>query len=80
MGFGVNVIGMRLNNGWSEYDAVMTPLKTDKLITIENKTYTIAQWTEKMGYGESVIRGRLKLGWSEFDAVMTPVRYQRKTA
>ena len=44
------------------------------LITIENDTRTIAQWTEKMGYGEMVINNRLNLGWSDYDAVMTPVR------
>ena len=80
MGYGRDVIWNRLKDGWSDYDAVMTPVHIDKLITIKNKTRTIAQWTKEMGYGESVIRNRLKLGWSEFDAVMTPVRYQRKTA
>ena len=80
MGFNETVIYCRLNRGWSEYDAVMTPVETGKLITIKNETRTIFQWTEKMGYGESVIRGRLKLGWSEYRSVMTPVRYKRKTA
>ena len=78
MGFGRNVIRDRLNLGWSEYDAVMTPVQV-RLITIENDTWTIAQWTEKMGYGKTVILGRLKMGWSEYNAVMTPVK-QRKSA
>jgi len=78
-GYNETVIYCRLNMGWSDYDAVMTPVETGKLITIGNETYTIFQWTEKMGYGESVIRGRLKLGWSEYRAVMTPVK-QRKSA
>jgi len=81
MGFGESVIWHRLKMGWSEYDAVMTPINGKiKLITIGNETYTIAQWTKKMGYGESVIYNRLEDGWSEFDAVMTPVRYKRKSA
>ena len=74
MGYGRGVIQGRLNLGWSEYDAVMTPVETGKLITIKNETRTIVQWTEKMGYGESVIHDRLKMGWSEYRAVMTPVR------
>ena len=78
MGFNKNVIQNRLNMGWSEYDAVMTPVQI-KLIAIGNETYTIAQWENKMGYGKNVIQGRLNLGWSEFDAVMTPVK-QRKSA
>ena len=78
MGFGRNVIWDRLELGWSDYDAVMTPVQF-RLITIGNKTWTIAQWTEKMGYGKTVIRTRLKMGWSEYRAVMTPVK-QRKSA
>ena len=74
MGYGEMIIYNRLKRGWSEYDAVMTPVEIGKLITIKNETRTIVQWTEKMGYGESVIRGRLKLGWSEYRAVMTPVK------
>jgi len=79
MGYGESVIYARLDRGWSDYDAVMTPVETDRLITIGNETYTIAQWTTKKGYGAKVIWKRLNLGWSEYKAVMTPVR-QRKTA
>ena len=50
------------------------------LITINNETWTMAQWEKKMGYEENVIRQRLKYGWSEYRAVMTPVRYKRKSA
>jgi len=48
------------------------------LITIENETYTIVQWAEKMGFSRTVIYRRLERGWSEFDAVMTPLRYIKK--
>ena len=79
-GYGKTVIRTRLNSGWSDYDAVMTPIDGKiKLITIEGKTYTIVQWAKKMGYGKSVIQGRLKMGWSEFDAVMTPVRHRKSS-
>jgi len=80
MGYGESVIYTRLNIGWSDYDAVMTPVETDRLITIENETYTIAQWTKEKGYGKTVIKKRLERGWSEYKAVMTPVRYKRKSA
>jgi len=79
MGYKIGTIKTRLNRGWSEYDAVMTPVETDRLIAIGSKTYTIAQWTDEMGYGRSVIQSRLKLGWSEYRAVMTPIK-QRKSA
>ena len=76
MGYGKHVIFMRLNSGWSEYDAVMTPVQI-RLITIGNETYTIAQWTEKKGYGSKVIHTRLNRGWSEYDAVMTQVHIKK---
>ena len=80
MGFKQNVIYDRLNKGWSEFDAVMTPVNGKiRLITIASVTLTIAQWENKMGYGRNVIQNRLNKGWSEFDAVMTPVK-QRKSA
>ena len=54
--------------------------RNNHLITIDDVTLTIAQWTKEMGFSKSVIQDRLKSGWSEFDAVITPVRYQRKSA
>ena len=74
MGFEESVIYNRLKLGWSEYDAVMTPVETGKLITIGNETRAIAQWTTKMGFNRTLIQSRLRLGWSEYKAVMTPVR------
>ena len=77
MGYGEQVIYQRLERGWSEYKAVMTPVVTVKLITIGNDTRTIAQWAEKMGYGENVIYMRLERGWSEYKAVTTPIRVKK---
>ena len=79
MGFNKNIIWQRLEDGWSEYDAVMTPVQV-RLITIESETRTIAQWTKEMGFNKNVIWKRLEAGWSEYRAVMTPVRYKRKSA
>jgi len=73
MGFSASVIYRRLELGWSEFDAVMTPVETDRLIAIGSKTYTISEWTTEMGFSASVIYRRLELGWSDYDAVMTPV-------
>ena len=78
MGYKIGTIKTRLNRGWSEYDAVMTPIDGKiRLITIENDTRTIAQWTKEMGYGASVIQNRLNRGWSEYKAVMTPVHVKK---
>ena len=74
MGFGEKVIFDRLKMGWSESDAVLTPVHTTRLIKIDSKTYTIPEWTKEMGFKQNVIYDRLKDGWSERDAVLTPVR------
>ena len=78
MGYGKTVIQTRLDRGWSDYDAVMTPVHTDKLITDGVKILTIAQWGIEMGYGKTVIQTRLDRGWSESDAILTTVK-NRKT-
>ena len=74
MSFGNHVIRDRLKLGWSEYDAVMTPLETVRLITFRGETRTIVEWERKMGYNEKVIKGRLRMGWSEEKAILTPMR------
>ena len=68
------------NCRWSTNVEQANNKRTNRLITIENETLTMAQWEKKMGYKQGVIERRLNLGWSEFAAVMTPVRYQRKSA
>jgi len=74
MSFGKSVIQDRLKSGWSEFDAVMTPLETVKLITFRDETLTISEWENKMGYNATVIKNRLRLGWSEEKAILTPMR------
>jgi len=61
------------NCKWSTQKEQVNNRRSNRFITIDGKTLTIAQWAEKMGFGESVIWHRLKLGWSEYKAVMTPV-------
>ena len=79
MSFGESVIWKRLENGWSERDAVLTPVHTGRLITDGFKTRTIAEWTTKMGYGRSVIQRRLNLGWSELEAITIPIGGKRRS-
>jgi len=67
------------NCKWSTKAEQQNNQRSNRLITIENDTRTIAQWAKEMGYGESVINKRLDMGWSEFDAVMTPVRFRSKS-
>ena len=66
------------NCKWSTQTEQVNNRRSNRLITIDDVTLTIAQWAKKMGFGKKVIGDRLKLGWSEFDAVMTPVRQYAK--
>ena len=68
------------NCRWSTKAEQENNKRTNRLITIDDVTLTIAQWEKKMGFSKNVIWERLKSGWSEYKAVMTPVRYQRKSA
>ena len=82
MGFNREVIRKRLKMGWSERDAVLTPIKqyeASRLITIGCVSLTISEWTKKMSFGKNVISNRLASGWSELKAVTTPINtaYQR---
>lgn len=76
--FNEGVIKRRLSRRWSEYDAVMIPVHTDKRITIYSKTLTIIEWAKEMNFSKSVIQNRLSRGWSEHDAILTPVRHKTK--
>lgn len=46
---------------------------TNRLITINGTTKTVAQWAQDVGIHEDRIHNRLKRGWNEYDAVMLPL-------
>ena len=62
------------NCRWATKAEQQNNQRSNRLITIDDVTLTIAQWTKEMGFDKTVIKNRLKIGWSEFAAVMTPVR------
>ena len=66
------------NCKWSTKAEQQNNRRYNRLITIDDVTLTIAQWTKEMGFNEHCISRRLNDGWSEFDAVMTPVRHRKR--
>jgi hypothetical protein len=44
-----------------------------RLLTIDGKTQTMAEWSEECGIALRTIWERCNLGWSDADAVTTPV-------
>lgn len=62
----------RLRHGWSLEDALKTPLKKGRLITVGGQRKTSCGWSKITGVKASTILVRLKLGWKPRDAVKTP--------
>lgn len=48
------------------------------ILTYNNKTMTIIDWSKKLGISLRIIRRRLKSGWSIEDTLCTPVDQKRK--
>ena len=48
------------------------------ILTYNNKTMTIIDWSKKLGISLRIIRRRLKSGWSIEDTLCTPVGQKRK--
>ena len=61
------------NCKWSDSKDQANNRRSNRLITIDDVTLTIAQWAKKMGFGRNVIWDRLEAGWSDYDAVITSV-------
>jgi hypothetical protein len=47
--------------------------RNNRLLTVDDKTQTLAAWAEESGIAYLTIFYRLKRGWSGKDAVSTPV-------
>ena len=52
--------------------------RNNYLLTFNNKTMTIAEWSDKLDINYSTLRGRLKLGWSAKKTLTTPINNNKK--
>lgn len=83
-GISYSAIKGRINKlGWSPEEALgfrehSKITKTSRVITIDNESYTMAEWARKRNIKYSVVQGRLALGWTEREALGFDV-HQRKT-
>ena len=62
------------NCKWATRQEQANNRRTNRSITINGQTLTVAQWARKLGISCFVIHTRLYNGLSEHDAVMSPVK------
>ena len=62
------------NCRWATGEEQANNRRSNRIITIDGQSLTVAQWARKLGISCHVIHSRLYAGRSEHDAVMTPLR------
>ena len=63
------------NCRWVTQKVQQNNRRNNRLLTYNNETLTISQWSEKLGFKRSVIGQRINgMGWSVEKALTTPVR------
>lgn len=65
------------NCRWATPTEQANNTRTNRLITIDGTTHTMAEWARLMGVRDCVPMNRIRRGWSEQDAVLQPRRFKR---
>lgn len=73
-------IEVRLLRGWTDSDAIFTPIVTPKMRTVEidGKSLAFADACRMFGISTAAAFARIKAGASEYDAVTKPLTKRRK--
>ena len=66
------------NSRWATIEQQANNKRSNKLITNNGKTLTLAQWSRVLGGNASLVKTRLRKGWTEINAVSIPVRTYSK--
>ena len=64
------------NCRWATQKVQQNNRGNNRNLTINDKTKTLAQWTELFGISKSTVYRRVKLGWDIEKAIITPVQKQ----
>lgn len=62
------------NCRWETAKVQANNTRNTKILTINNKTLSLQQWSEIVGIKSSTILARLNRGWSKHDSVFTPLK------
>ncbi len=65
------------NCKWSTRKEQARNRRNNRMITFNDKTKCISEWSEETGINANTIRSRLKAGWSIEKTLTTPVRKRR---
>ena len=66
------------NCKWASRSEQGTNQRTNRLLTHNGETMTLAQWSRRTGLSKHVISRRIKIGWSISKALDTPLHQTRK--
>jgi hypothetical protein len=69
------------NCRWANSETQANNMTTNHLVTIENITHTIAEWSKLAGIPQGVIRERIRLGWDSRHLIIpvTPIGGDHKS-
>lgn len=67
------------NCRWSTFVEQANNTRTNRSVTYNNETLTLAQWRKRLGFKRGVLEYRLNSGWSEEKAFTTPVKARNST-
>lgn len=62
------------NCRWATRKEQQNNTRTNRFLTYNGKTQTLAQWADETGFKETTISRRIELGWSIEKAINTPPR------
>ncbi len=67
-------LGREPNWRWATHTQNARNRASNRILTVDGVSKTVAEWAEGLGIHPDVIHSRLGNGWSEHDAVTRPVR------
>lgn len=94
IGMAEQVVRKRVQAGWSDEEAILTPLRprrrpedipptpqrrdSHSQITCDGRSQTYSEWADELGVDPFTLRARINAGWDDERTIRTPIRPKRK--